>query len=145
MVNFHLAWLLLMVAKLETSIVLSIILFAKQWRVSFLHSFSILRERLRQSLWKAAHRPAVIPSVLWYQARAEALHRVHGRRGKIFRLLLLLCHFFLLFSPFMRLFRSAVTRSLCGEGRGKWRLASCLRLAVAWGHGRGGCRGWSAT
>lgn len=46
-----------------------------------------LRERLHQSMWEAAHWSAVIPSVLWHQARAEALHRVYGCCGKTLLLL----------------------------------------------------------
>lgn len=40
------------------------------------------REGLHQSVWEAADWPPALPSVLRHQARAEALHRVHGRRGK---------------------------------------------------------------
>lgn len=41
-----------------------------------------LREGLHQPVWEAAHRSAVIPSVLWHEARAETLHRVYGCCGE---------------------------------------------------------------
>lgn len=41
------------------------------------------REGLHQFVREAADWPAALPSVLRHQAGAQALHRVHGRRGRI--------------------------------------------------------------
>lgn len=49
--------------------------------VSFSPCPILLREGLHQSMWETAHWSAIIPSVLWHQARAEALHRIHGCCG----------------------------------------------------------------
>lgn len=122
-------------------------------------------------MWETAHWSAVIPSVLWHQARAEALHRVYGCCGMC--PLLLLCCFFdllttILFSHivFYLSLRAPLSQSLLSslslcdfshgsclnqapieqgiekESKG---LVFCLLLAVAQGDGWGGRRGWLAT
>lgn len=111
--------------------------------------FPFCREGLHQPMWEAAHWSAVIPSVLWHQAGAEALHWVYGCCGRTWSLLLLVFHLCVTvwsLIPLCNFDHDVAWAGLCREK--SWRAKSlglCLLLALVWGHGWGGSRGWLAT
>lgn len=113
------------------------------------------REGLHQFMWEAAHRSAVIPSVLWHQARAETLHWVHGRRGKTIRVYFIF-HMHVLIHLSVLACLSVPSFSWdCPEhspaewgiGEYSWDLVLCLVLAAVAGQWVrcGDCWGWLET